>query len=375
MSLKQPGQSLNFIETHQIRRVLLIKLTSLGDVVHALPVASSLKESFPFLKLHWVVEDRCASLLENHPLLDSVVIYPRRELQVSISNRRWGQVLKLLLDLRRSLRGLHIDLSIDLQGLAKSGLMSLMAWAPHRIGCFGLKELSYLISKSLPEGEDLHAVDRNLKVAAFLGAEIKPPKFVIGIKEDEKTWAKEFLKSHGVPEGVGLIGLQVGASFPQKCWPIPKMVALSEQIAKIPHIQIVLLGDRKDRERLTPYFSQLSPKVINTVGQLSLRQLMALINQCRLLIGADTGPLHLAVGLGLPVVALCGADDPKWTGPYGDAHRIHYKKMPCSPCNKKPICQGRYDCMEAIEVGEVLDSVRAMLGSSEWGVRSEKFLV
>jgi heptosyltransferase-1 len=372
MSLKPSGPSCNFIETHKIQRVLLVKLTSLGDVVHALPVASSLKKAFPFLKLHWVVEDRCAALLENHPLLDSVIIYPRQKLQSLISKRKWGQALKCLKDLRRSLRDLHIDLSIDLQGLAKSGLMVIMARAPHRVGCYGLKEISYLISKSLPEGKDLHAVDRNLKVAEFLGAGIESPQFVMGLKEDERTWAGEFLGKHKASEKVQLIGLQVGASFPQKCWPIQKVLALVEKMSDFPDTRIILFGDKTDREKLNSVLHQVPPEVINTAGELSLRQLMALVDRCRLFIGADTGPLHLAVGLGLPVVALCGADDPKWTGPYGNVHRIHYKRLSCSPCNKTPDCQGRYDCMNAIEVDEVLDSVRDLLGRSKWGVRSKK---
>ena len=365
MSLKPSGPSFNFIETHKIQRVLLVKLTSLGDVVHALPVASSLKKAFPFLKLHWVVEDRCAPLLENHPLLDSVIIYPRQELQFLISKRKWGQVLKCLKDLRKSLKDLHIDLSLDLQGLAKSGLMVLMAGARHRIGCSGLKEISYLISRSLPEGEDLHAVERNLKVAEFLGAGTETPKFILGLKEEERTWAKEFLRKHKVSDEVGLIGLQVGASFPQKCWPIQRVAALAEKMSNFPNTRVILFGDQNDRERLKPGLAQVPPTVINTVGEISLRQLMALIDRCRLFVGADTGPLHLAVGLGLTVIALCGADDPQRTGPYGYSHRIHYKKLSCSPCNKTPVCQNRYDCMESIEVDEVIDSVRDVLRSSE----------
>ncbi|MBA4393846.1 MAG: hypothetical protein C0407_09870 [Desulfobacca sp.] len=354
----QPG---NFIERHKIRRVLLVKLTSLGDVIHALPVAASLKKTFPFLKLHWVVEDRCAPLLENHPLLDSVIVYPRQEIQSLLLKRRYGQVLSLLKDLRRSLRALSVDLSIDLQGLAKSALMVGMTWPSYRIGCFGLKEFSYLLSKSLPGAGDLHAVDRNLKVAEFLGAGTGSPEFSIGIKEEEKIGAKDFFDKHGVSEGVRLVGFQVGASFPQKCWPLRKMVALIEQASKLPNVRVILFGDQTDRERLRPYLAQIPSRVINTAGELSLRRLMALISQCRLFVGADTGPLHLAVGLGLPVIALCGADDPKWTGPYGKRHRIHYKNFPCSPCNKNPICEGRYDCLEAIEVNEVMDSFNDLM--------------
>lgn len=361
MSLKQSSQSINYIEAHKIQRILVIKLTSLGDVIHALPVAAGLKKTFPQVKLFWVVEDRCAPLLENHPFLDSIVVYPRQRLQAFISGRKWGQALILLRDLRRTLRALHIDLSLDLQGLAKSGLMALLAGAPHRIGCFGLKEISGWISQSLPHGADLHAVDRNLQVAQFLGVPVDSPEFVFGIEEEEKTWARRFLDQWGLTTNQGLIGLQVGASFPQKCWPLPKIVAFIQTISQNSSIRVILFGDQTDRERLGPFRAQLSPKVINTLGELPLRRLLVLINECRLFVGADTGPLHLAVGLGVPVIGLYGADDPRWTGAYGPFHRIHYKKFPCSPCNKNPVCQGRFDCMEAIEVDEVLESFKTLL--------------
>jgi heptosyltransferase I len=361
MSMKPFAQLGNLIKTRKISRVLIIKLTSLGDVVHALPVAARLKETFPHLELHWVVEDRCAPLLENHPLLASVIVYPRKKIQACLKDRNWGQALKELWDLRQSLRRLDIQLSIDLQGLAKSGMMALMAWAPHRIGCSGLREISYWISRSLPEGRDLHAIDRNLKVPEFLGAPSGVPKFIMGLTPEEEQWAESFLNPHRIPEDSNLIGLQIGASFQQKCWPIPKWLTLIKKLSENPKLRLILFGDQSDRDRLDSHISDIPSRVISTVGDLSLRQLMALIQRCRIFIGADTGPLHLAVGLGLPVIALYGADAPQWTGPYGPRHRVHYKKLPCSPCYKKPTCQGRYDCLEAIGVDEVLDSVQEQL--------------
>jgi heptosyltransferase I len=371
MSWKQSDPSVNFIETHTIKRVLLIKLTSLGDVIHTLPVAASLKKAFPFLKLHWIIEDRCAPLLENHPLLDSVLVYPRKQIQALITRRKWGQALKLFGGLRRSLRDLNIDLSLDLQGLAKSGLMALMAGAPYRIGCSGLKEMSYLISRKIPEEKGLHVIDSNLKVAEFLGAKTEVPEFILGIKEEEKAWAKKFLGEDGLSAETRLIGLQVGVVPPEKCWSLDNYWHFLEKVSELPGVRIILFGDKTDQERIIPHLSKIPPQVINTLGKLSLRQLMALIDQCRLFIGGDTGPLHLAAGLGLPVVALFGGTDPGWSRPYGNTHKVLYKKFPCSPClltpiNKPPVCQGRCDCMAAISVDEVLDSVRAVLNRPEF---------
>jgi lipopolysaccharide heptosyltransferase II len=357
----------NFIDKHHIRRVLIIKLTSLGDVVHALPTAAALKTAFPSLSLHWVVEDRCAPLLEGHPFLDSIIIYPRKEIQFLLRRGKWVQVLSRLRRLRRSLKELKADLSIDLQGLAKSGWMALMAGACHRVGCFGLKEFSFLVSKSIPEGRDLHAVDRNLMVSAYLGAARAAPDFSLSIQEEESRWADTFLKQYGVTSKTALIGVQVGASLPQKRWPVKKLMDFLSQASQLSGLKILLLGDEGDHQRLRPFSDLLSPEVINTTGNLSLRQLTALIRKCRLFLGADTGPLHLAVGLGLSVIGLYGADDPGKTGPYGSGHRILYKSMPCSPCFNKPVCRGRYDCMEAIEADEVLEAVRAVLKSPEFG--------
>jgi lipopolysaccharide heptosyltransferase I len=372
MSLKRSSPLLNFIETHKIHRVLLIKLTSVGDVVHALPLAAALKKTYPFLELHWMVEDRCAPLLENNPLLDSVVIYPRRELQTLILKRRWGKVFKRLRALRRSLRTLNIDLSVDLQGLAKSGLMALMAWAPQRIGWSGLKELSYLVSRRIPAEKGLHVVENHLKVAEFLGAEASDPNFILTTTVEEKRWAKAFLKEAGALEGDSLIGLHLGTLPPPKCWPLEKYNSLVEKTAGFPYAQPILFGDKTDRERMPGHLFKDSPKVIDTVGTLSLRQLMALVEQCRVFIGGDSGPVHLAAGLGLPVIALFGGTDPGWSRPYGKSHTVIYKNLSCSPClltpsNKPVVCQGRCDCMEAIGVEEVLDSLRSVLGRFQDG--------
>ena len=189
MFWKRSGRFTGFIDPQGDQRILLIKLTSLGDVIHALPVASRLKTRFPRIKLFWVVEDRCAPILEAHPLLEGVVVYPRKKIQALLAQKAWGEAWRELARLRRALKGLRIDLSIDLQGLAKSGLMALLAGAPRRLGCTGLKEFSYWISRPVPEGEGLHAVDRNLKVAEFLGCPPGPPDFRIGLRSEERAWA------------------------------------------------------------------------------------------------------------------------------------------------------------------------------------------
>jgi len=358
MFWKRSGQFTGFIDPQGDQRILLIKLTSLGDVIHALPVASRLKTSFPRIKLFWVVEDRCAPILEAHPLLEGVVVYPRKKIQALLARKAWGEAWRELGRLRRVLRDLRIDWSIDLQGLAKSGLMALLAGAPQRLGCSGLKEFSYWISRPVPEGEGLHAVDRNLKVAEFLGCPPGPPDFRIGLRSEERAWADDFLRTQGLREGEKIIGLQVGASLPQKCWPLNQWGSLLERLSRWEDVQVVLLGDAQDRQRFQGQVPIPGRGIIDGLGRLSLRHLAAVMERCRLVVGADTGPLHLAVALGVPVVGLYGPDDPRFTGPYGKGNRILYKKLQCSPCYNNPTCQGRFDCLQAIEATEVFEAIR-----------------
>ena len=158
-----------------------------------------------------------------------------------------------------------------------------------------------------------------------------------------------------------IIGLQVGASLPQKCWPLDQWDALLERLSRLEGVQVVLLGDAQDRQRFLGQVPISGRGVIDSLGRLSLRHLAAVMERCRLVVGSDTGPLHLAVALGLPVVGLYGPDDPRFTGPYGSANRIHYKKLACSPCYKNPTCQGRFDCLQSVESDEVFESIRDLL--------------
>ncbi len=352
-----------FIEQNRIRRVLIIKLTSLGDVLHALPVVSALKESFPFLEIHWAVEDRCASLLESHPLLDSVIIYPRSELERLIKKGRWAAAGSLLRKFRKGLRVQRFDLSLDLQGLAKSALVAWMAGARYRLGGAGLKEFSHLVSRPLPVIQTGHVVSTHLQTVELLGATIQgPPVFSLSLSQAEIEWGEAFLKEAGWDGREDIIGLQLGTVPRPKCWPLQKHRQLAERISALAAVRLVLFGDETDRRRLVDSGWQDPPRAINTTGRLSLRQLMSLIARCRIFIGGDSGPLHLAAAWGVPVVALFGGTDPSWSGPLGNQHRVIYKDFPCSPCvltprNKPGQCGSGRDCLEAIEVDEVLEAV------------------
>ena len=340
--------------------LLVVKLSALGDVIHALPAVHALKTRYPWLPISWVVEDRCAPILYRCPHLKEVIVFPRQTIKFLWEKGEKGKALSHLWEFLKGLRARKFSHSIDLQGLAKSALMVMAAGAKERIACTGLKEGSSLITRSVPEGEGIHAVERNLKVAEFLGAGVKEAYFPIILQEEEKDRAEALLC--GDEEKKPLVGLHLGASLPQKTWSFGKW---QELIGELQHqekgLGLVLLGLERDRDLAENLMAGAEDPLIDLTGKTGLFELAAVLSLLRVLVSGDSGPLHIAAALGIPVVGLYGPDHPRFTGPYTGRGVVIQKGLSCSPCYKRPSCAAPYPCMEAISAGEVLEAVKNFL--------------
>lgn len=349
----------------QVRRILIIKPSSLGDVVHALPFLSSLRHRYPDRYIAWLVEEEAAELLLGHPLLDRVIVSGRKRWGREIRTRSRGSAaLREIVALIAEIREDRYDLVVDLQGLLKSALMVICAGARFRVGLAGGREgsgraLTHVVP--LPPGP-LHAVDRYLEAARFLGADPLSKAFVFPSRPDDRARAEALLAEAGVGPTTPVIAFNPQARWPTKLWGEEQFAQVGEALARRHGAKIVVIGSSSDLQAARRLASHMNPPPFVAAGRTDLKVLIALLKRIDLLVTVDSGPMHLAAAIGTPLVALFGPTDPRLVGPYGGSGVVHRVPLPCSPCSKRR-CVIETDrlCMHSISVEEVVDAASTFL--------------
>jgi lipopolysaccharide heptosyltransferase I len=326
------------------RRVVILKPSSLGDVVHALPVLAALRDRWPAAHLAWVVNRGLRGLLEGNPLLDEVIPFDRAAVRPTPGGvRRLGG---FLLGLRRR----RFDLAIDLQGLLRSGLMAAATGAPTRVGLASAREgAPRFYTHRLPEPEPRgHAVDRLLHVAAAFGADVRAPRFAVAMSEADRLWAGQVLAALPRPRLV----LNVGARWETKRWPPERFAEVARRAAADLGAGLIAVGAPEDAPLVARLKAALDGvPLLDLVGRTSLPQLAAVAAASDLFLSNDTGPLHLAAAAGARTIGVYTCTRPEWTGPYGaDAEAIRSGIWCAGSCVKT--CD-RLDCMAELTADRV----------------------
>lgn len=336
------------LNPEQIKKILIIRLSAIGDVVHCLPTLKVLRHSFPQAEISWAVDTLAANLLEGHPYLQQVLVIPAKELdkklkKFSTLREGMGEIKKI----SQQLQAEKFDLSIDLHGLLKSGIVSYLSKAPVRLVHPQARDFSQFFAthRVPPISPSPHLVDNYLDTARYLGLEIDKVEFPLSIGKKEEESSRRFLKASRLEEGQLLIGLNPGASRVNKQWPPEKFAQLGNQLKEKYDCQIILFGSPGDLGLVRKITSQMHSNPLIAAGKTSLQGLAALIKECNLFISGDTGPLHMAVAVGTPVVALFGPTDYHRSGPYGE---------------KKVIISTQLPTIESIQVEYVLKAIEKL---------------
>jgi heptosyltransferase-1 len=337
-----------------VERILIVKLSSIGDVINAFPVAVALRERFPDAEIAWVVEPPAANLVAAHQAVDRVFV-----LSAARSRCRPLSYLRALARLARPLRECRFQVALDLQGLLKSGLVTWLSRAPVRLGLSDDRReaAALFVNVRVPPRTKL-PVGRYLSIAAFMGADVSTPRAEVPADPAAESWA-ERLVAERVPPGSTLVALCPGASDPYKRWPVARFVELGRMLTQRGVVPVVV-GGPGDAALAQAIRQGIGPTAIATAGETTLLELASLLRRCVTIVAGDTGPLHLAVAVGIPVVGLFGPTDPGRTGPYGEGHIVISKRFPCGPCLRRPTCR-EADCMHAITAEEVADAVGRLL--------------
>jgi lipopolysaccharide heptosyltransferase II len=352
----------------EIKRILLIQPSRIGDIVFSLPTLSALRRTYPRARVTWLVDDRCRDLVEGHPDLDEVLVVPFKALEEALKKGTGRGVAQTLRRLKRELRSRSFDLSIDLHGLAKSALLVWMAGARFRIGSAnttGMKEGSGYFSREIaPRPDDRHTVERNLSVIDFLGGPAGEVRFRLTNSETAQRQVREILSSAGRREEDRLVVVHPGAGWLSRRWPADRFAEVINTLGMTPNLRLAVIGGAaggsEEGRLFEQLFSLIRAPVIDLVNRLSLKQLIALLGETALFIGNEAGPMHLAAALDRPVVAIIGPTRPELTGPFNRRARIVRKPVSCAPCRERNCSE--LTCMKAIEVTDVLETVRSVPG-------------
>ena len=374
----------------KIERVLIIRLSSIGDVIHALPVSAALKKAYPHLHLTWIVEEMSAEIVRLDPLVDRVIVLPRSRWKEgrTTNPQVWKEYLQFLKELRKE----KFDLSLDLQGYAKSGLMALAAGATKRIGWRKMRDGSGMISPPVPAyKESLHRVEWFLDVVRSLGIEqpIGEANFPLVPSSEAKENVSVLLNEGGVTPGTPYVVVNPAAGNLVRRWGAENYSEVVREIANRLALPCVLIGTARDAElnrevgRLSKAgFPQTVSLPLDLAGKTSLGEVVALLAESCLHICGDTGSAHISAALKIPVVAIYGPTDPTFAGPYGQGKGVLFRAGICgAECNAKrcslvtQTLEGNEiaPCLSAITPLEVIQKATLRSGeTSEERLQSEK---
>lgn len=338
-------------------KILILKPSSLGDVIQALPVLRLIKQCHPQSRIYWWLARELLPLLAHDPDLEGVIPFDRK---------RWAHPSGWL-DLARSLSSLRhhqFDWVIDLQSLARSGLVAWLSRARLTVGLDDSREgASAFYDVAVPRpSPKTHAVEWYLRVLDYLNIPVH--------------WNFTWLPAHSAtashvsrrwPLLTGqCLALHPGARWENKRWPISHFVTLAQDLSRTnPEIRFVVLGSGADTA-LGEQIAKANPgRVLNLAGQTTLLELIECLRVCQLLVCNDTGPMHIAAALGKPVIGLFGPTNPWRTGPYGQIDSVLKLALPCQPC-MKATCHHTpaLECLTSLPPNQVAARVRNRLAKS-----------
>lgn len=353
--------------------ILIVKLSAIGDVVHTLPTLAALRKRYPDADITWVIEETASDLIMDHSHLDRVIISRRKSWIGDLQRGRIGKALKEIRSFVRVLRARRYDLVIDFHGLFKSAVIVLMSGGKRKLGYDSLQELSSLFyNEKIPEDMGKHAVDRYLDFARHLGERVDTPEFILPIQEENENRVRALLAAKGIGPEDPFVAVSPQALWETKLWSDQKFAQLSERIIQELNMPVVFTGgEEKSTEGIQSF---MALPYTDLAGRTTLRDLACLYREASLLVTTDSGPMHLAVAMETPVVALFGPTDPARTGPYGKHHTVIRMELSCSPCFLKT-CETR-QCMQGITVEDVFQAIRKKLEekrrASGWTIEEGK---
>lgn len=351
-----------------IKNILIRAPNWIGDAVLCLPALETVKTAFPEADIYVLSNPRVNPVFLNIPFIKNIIVY-------DTSGKHKGIYGKL--NLIKEIRKYSFDMAILFQNAFEAAMIAFLAKIPIRTGynrdLRGLllthpirlsneirnRHQVFYYLNIISKGRGQGAGGRGQNKGTVQQSAFKLPQPIIYLTDDEKAWARDFLKSKNIGNRL-IVGIAPGASYgPAKRWIAERFAEAAKRLSHNYNADLVLFGGDEERNICSAVLNNL--KGINIAGEVDLRKAIAIMNMCKLFITNDSGPMHIAASLGLPTVAIFGSTDPKLTGPLGNNVKVIKKECVCSPCFDRVCKKGHYNCMYSITTDEVYEAAKNFL--------------
>ncbi len=342
------------------KKFLIIKPSSIGDIVHALPFLRTLRANHPSAYIAWMIEESFQDLIKHNPDLDEVIPIRTKYWRKSLNTQSWNEICETI----KLLKERKFDWTFDLQGLIKTGFIALMTGAPNRVGfhknnCrekvnswFNNHHSEYIATGS-------HIVDRCLSQLSFLGNFQPQAEFILSIRPEDENVSKTFMAENSKLAEKPIAGINPGAGFSTKLWNIEKYAQLADKLVEELGFSILITWGPGEQEMAT--------KIANTMKQKSwiapattIAESIGLYKKLSLFVGSDSGPFHICWALDIPTVSVWGPTDPSRNGAYKKNHKAVFHKLDCSFCWKRQCPLGTTECMDKITVQNMFEATKKL---------------
>ncbi len=337
-------------------RILITRTDRLGDVLLSTPVIKALRQKFPQSYICMLVSPYTKDALEGNPDLDEVIIFDK-----DAKNKGWLAALKFAWLLRKK----KFDLAVVLHPTIRLHLLTFLAGIPKRLGYD--RKFGFLLTDRIKHTKQYgqkHESEYALDLIRYLGIQPQDKTLFMPIKQESEKWLDVLFSQAQIKDSDQLLVIHPAASCPSKIWPAERFAQVADRLAQKYGFKVIVVSGPKDMQKAQEMIKNMRIKALNLAGKTSVSQLASLLRRCRLFISTDSGPIHMASALGVPVIAIFGRSQaglsPQRWGPLGEKNRILYKTVGCTTCLAHN-CQKDFACLKATTVEDVLKAADSIL--------------
>lgn len=354
----------------KLKKILIIKLDHIGDVLFTIPAIKALKERLPWVRITMVVGSWSKEAIKNCPYVDEILIFDAYWFRRDTAGRRIKEDFYNCFKFLRLLRKKKYDLAINFRyryNAHQDSLFLSLTGARYKLG-YNIWNRGFLVTYKVyyDARKVKHEVERNLDILRIIGVDNLNPKLEMWLSSSEQDYAGKFLEQYGVSGQDTLIGIHPGVWCSARRWPKERFAQTADLLVERLNARVIIFGTSDETEQVNELISLIQTKPINACGRTGLGELAALIKRCKVFLGNNSGPIHIAAAMGTPVVDIfSGTDLSEQWGPFGVDNIVLEREVSCKPCGRQECPRPNHDCMELITVDEVAQAVELLVRRKE----------